>query len=263
MSRLKGITVNGSQPVEDWLNDNNIIDGEAEDIKRVMDTFIKMPHGKHRVCKLGYGNVQSLDKKPTKVRRLTDSEIRRLYGLNSKPFSTTAENVIWSIVTNGSIDLVKIAKEIAWDKPRANLSATISVVWKMLGDHDKGAGILKRHRLPGPGSPYKYELAKKISPEDAIAEYKKRASQDMPPAPRKIDDDGVSEQLTEYEETMQEDVPNPDSAHEHAAVRDVTRTVGEDLIKQILNGIIGNGELKLKIEVTHKVEVVFKTRREL
>lgn len=163
---LDGITVDGKHIVE--YIQKKIQDDKSKEIEVERVSVERNRGGKHKTI-LRYES----DDKPRvskRVRRLTDREIRREYGIMAKPYATKAENVIWAILENGPLSVVEIEKMIDWKDKRNSLSALCTMIWHSLGD--KGADVITR--IKGGDGAFVYEKKKgvQISVEAAVEKYR-------------------------------------------------------------------------------------------
>lgn len=127
---------------------------------------------------------------PTKVskrvRRLSDWEIRKVYGVKMKPHKTLTQDVLYLLFNTGdtAIDSNAVAKELERKLP--DVSSVLSTIWKKLKD----TGLLNREKI---GMAYHYKMAPagiEMGLDSMIQKYfpgpggsKRKQTPDLPVAP--------------------------------------------------------------------------------
>ena len=226
-NHLDGITIDGVH-AEEWIVRREK-DEKRVEIERERIAAITIPHSSGKVY-LKPAVPKGGPRVSRRVKRFTDREIRKEYGIMAKPFGSVAANLIYAIIENGPLDGQEMAEVIEYEGGQSSISASLSTIWHRLGAD--GAGIIERESHSG-----KYRYQKKpgidISVEAAIEKFniigRKQAKQKREAA-RSEEGNGVPAVTVDDESSA------------------VSRAL-EETIKRI-HGI--------NIQVSGKVEVVFK-----
>lgn len=220
-----GVTIDGTKTLEEWLDEEEERQDRENNEARARETRRSIYRGK------GPNLRFEVKERSGRTRHLTAREIRREYGIMSKPFETTVENIIWVIMEKHPIKVKEIAKEIGWEKPLNTLSAQIKTVWDRLGTE---AQIIDRYKEPGDMA-YTYTVREgvSLSTEAAIQKYK------VTPDPRYKKK--KAEKLLAKEKGMMD-------AEELNTNGPIERAVAETVSNQ----------LGMKVKVSGRVEVVFR-----
>lgn len=164
-SNLDGITI-GGKPLGLWLRHKST-DEKTREIKAAHVEAVTIRHGKHKPYPYNPDNKTG-PKVSKRVRRLTDREIRKEYGIMSRPYETVNANIIWCIIEKGPITNNEMANELKFEKSSSAFAAIMTGIWHRLGD--EGAQLIQREKKPGN---LFFEYSKKAGVElsvDAIIE---------------------------------------------------------------------------------------------
>lgn len=149
----KGITV-GGVPLEDHLAFEEE-DGKSKEAEKSRNDIVrdrKRIAASVRRPKARYAGSNS---KRSRVKRFTDNELRRLYGIMEKPFETVVENLLWVLKEYGPLTSNQL-KQYFPDMPYSSLSSRLSVLYKRM----EKLGLMSRSVVVG-GKGYTYELTEK------------------------------------------------------------------------------------------------------
>jgi hypothetical protein len=144
LQKLNGITV-GGEHLGSWLRHKSS-DEKTKDILKTRTEHIAIHHGKHRP----YPKKAKQDIGPRvskRVRRLTDREIRKEYGVMSRPYDSLSENIIWTMVEKGPISSQEIKDLLKFEKNNSAMAAMITGIWHRVGD--EGAQLIVREKKKG------------------------------------------------------------------------------------------------------------------
>lgn len=161
---LNGITVGGEHLVS-WLRHKST-DERTKEIHETRNDQINIHHGKHKAYLKKEENIGPRVSK--RVRRLTDKEIRRQYGIMAKQYDSLSDNIIWCIVEKGPITNAEMMELLLFQKGSSSFAAIMTGIWHRLGD--EAAQLIDRKKKPGNTF---YEYQKKPGIElsvDAIIE---------------------------------------------------------------------------------------------
>lgn len=163
---VKGITVEGV-PLEELLEEK-----EKQERKNEIDLVCKEESvARTRSMKRTMIKERMREKGGVakRVRRLTDNQIRREYGIMEKPYKTNMENVLWCIIEMGPISANEIAEMIGVRKNDA--SGMAGRMAKRLPDYITRDETVK---------PFIYKATQEISTEAAYRKYKARDNEGQP-----------------------------------------------------------------------------------
>lgn len=171
-------------------------------------------------------------------------QIRKEYGIMSKPYATVVENVIWAVMEKGPLSVSEISGEIAYESSRGGLSALMTQLWRMLGtDHDYSARLLHRQAVQGHSRKYAYMRhpdSEGVTPEAAYIKFKalvvkrKKANQEAKKQ---------RERAAATPDTPKKETPE-------SKVETIEKTLG------IVNAL--GKALGIKIEVSGNIDITFK-----
>lgn len=231
---LKGITI-GGQTVEEWL--------EAKEKSEKSQAIL----AEHRAATkaTGYHGPRGIYADNTtgprvakRVKRWSDREIRKEYGIMNKPFGTHYGNALWVIMEQGPVTVNELGEAIKWEGKKNSLGALVAGIWKRLGT-DGGAGILTRQQRKGGVWEYKRASDSTHSVEAAIHQYKVRGTQESRDKRAKARGQAPPEQ------------PQVNQALVDDAVREIGKGIEEAVSKA----------LGVQVQVSGRVEIVFKWER--
>lgn len=199
---VEGVFIEG-KPLEEFLKDQ-----ERDEKSREIEEVRKESEHRQRTTYV-YGD----EKKPKedtrrvakRVKYYTDREIRKEFGIMKKPFSSHAENAVWTIWEKGPLSTTEVGKEIEYPGGGGSLSAMISTIWQRLGNMHPGAmDIIERDNHHGV---FRYQKKRGVdmSVEQAIekykiagsAQWKKKQKKKSEPDTKSLEED-ISEELVEH-----------------------------------------------------------------
>lgn len=227
---LEGVFVDG-KPLTKFLED-----AERDDKSREIEEIRKKDSQKEKLTVVYSDERAEVDtrKVSKRVRRFTDREIRKEYGIMQKPFNTTAENAIWIIMEKGPLSVKDIGNELKWEGKNNTLSAMIATIWQRLGNMHEGAfEILDRSRETGKFF-YRKADGIDVSVEAAIQKYHHAGTTKY-----RKDTKGLRPKDKVAEDKFQD------------------KMVDNSLITKIMP----EGENALKIKISGRVDIVFRFER--
>ena len=230
---LEGVFVEG-KPLAEYLG---VI--ERDDKSRDIEDIRKQSELKRKltiVYSNEKGGPEDTRKVARRVRHLTDREIRKEYGIMTKPFASKAHNAIWAIWEKGPLTVKQIADEIEFKGSPSSASAMISTIWGRLGNQrDPEMDILERNQHDN-----YYLYSKKpgvdISVEQAIERYQRSGSR-------------------QYRQKSKEK-----KAYTNVEPSKPITKKTEAILQEIL-GVDAAKDLGIKIEVSGRVDIVFRFER--
>lgn len=256
-----GITVGGNTDLKDYLE--NLLKEEktadVEDIRKEAESKRDNPKIKGK-----YAYEEETKKVRKRVKRWTDREIRKEYGIMDKPFDTNTDNIIWIIMEKGPVSVVEINHQLGDKMQQSTASAAVAGIWARLGsDHEHAADILSREQK-GLTFYYQKKQGVDVSVESAIEKSKlvgkkqyrdkiakkkaAAAAADPPPAkPEETDDTQETVDTQDPEVTTDEETP--------AELKDAQVTADE--IVTSVQKAIDTGGIAVNINI-EKIELVFK-----
>ena len=165
---IEGVFIEG-KPLEEHL-----IDEERDEKSHAIEEIRKSVEGRYKKAAIYSSERKAVDTRRVSKRvvRFTDRQIRKEYGIMTKPFKANSDNCIWVILEKGPVSVVEIGREMEWTGKYNSLSAMTATVWARLGNtHEGAAGILDRY---SEGGKYYYQKAAgvDVSIEAAIEKYK-------------------------------------------------------------------------------------------
>jgi len=129
---------------------HHLIDEERDDKSRQIEDIRKESEKKKKFSVVYKSEKQPLPETrrvAKRVKRYTDKQIRKEYGIMAKPYETHHANAIWCIIEKGPISTKDIGAEIEWAGDKSSLSAAVSTVWKSLGtQHAESIGLIERQK---------------------------------------------------------------------------------------------------------------------
>lgn len=152
--KFKGITVGGI-PLKDLIKTDDL--EEVEIPKEDTYSFYKKPH----VPKKKYDNKR----KPIYTKKWTDEEIRKEYGIMTKPYRSTTKNILWVLHNNQPEWVSSKGIQQTLGKSAAQITPRISEIWNHLGD-SSGQGLVLREHISGRSFKYRLNPEVKISFEE-------------------------------------------------------------------------------------------------
>lgn len=165
--QLNGIFVEGEH-VEEYLKK---VEGDKK-AKEIEAERLRVERTRGGKIRLAFDKAKGGPRVARRVKRFTDREIRKEYGIMEKPFESHAENCIWVIMEKGPVTVQDIGRELEWKNKVNSLSAMVATVWSRLGNtHEGAAGVIDRYKH---GNAYVYKKTEgvDVSVEAAIEKYK-------------------------------------------------------------------------------------------
>ena len=229
MQKLEGITVNGIPLSVEKADDLDTKKTSEIELER-RETISSIPPKKHKVCKTN----KNKNRAAGLMYHLTDQQIRKEYGLMSRPFNTNTENIIWAIMNLQKPSTPKEIAEIAGYKGTpGSLSSILSSIYFAL----EPAGCITREE---------YGKTKKYFPVSSSLPEHPKSIEYLYPIVRRF----ITDKLKDKKFKLKQPTPLPPipSTPEDPSTLDLMT-----IIKNAMEKALG-----IKVEVSGKVEVVFK-----
>lgn len=133
--RFEGITVDGKPLIN--IIEKGEEDEKTREIEEERREAVRIPHKRQKPW-----GKRTHRGRSGKAIKLTDEQIRKEYGLMKKPFATVAENVLYTMITEGPISTRDIAQKLNMLDKVGSISAATSTIWKYMGGEI--TGVIKR-----------------------------------------------------------------------------------------------------------------------
>ena len=144
---LTGCSFQGKQLSPQQLEEQERRSEAMEEHRKTVGDNVIILRRKHSKAT---GNEPETRKVSVRGRHFSSNEIRKEYGIMTKPYDSKIMNILWCIINKGPIDLRGIADALDYDKDYAlatkHLSGPISSLYRYLGNKPPyGCGWIKRN----------------------------------------------------------------------------------------------------------------------